>query len=106
MGFEGPRGNLSLNEIIAGLDSGEIVRGDNKFDTITMSDTSISFNRTTGELYFTENGVTTHALITPEGAVTGIQLTESVTGNPYRDRELARVKQQFLESIAPQLLAK
>ena len=105
MGFERPRGGLSLNEIIAGLDSGEIVRGDNKFDTISVGDVAISFNRTSGELYFTENGVTTHAQITPGGDVTEIQLTESVTGNPYRDREVARVKQQFLESIAAQLLA-
>ncbi len=96
---------MSPGELLASLDRGEIIRGDKGFETVVAGSVTLQFNRATGELYFTENGVTTHALVTENGDVTGIQLTEDVTGAPYRDRELARVKQQFLESIATQLRA-
>jgi hypothetical protein len=102
MGSEQPNKNF-FDDILRGLDEGTIVRGDKEFKTITIDGMPIHYNRTSGKLYYTENGVTTHAEITLEGEVTNIQLTESVTEKPYTDRELARTKRQFLESIVSQL---
>lgn len=98
MGFERP-GKLSLDQIRAGLDNGEIIRGDKGFEELAVDNLTLHLNRKTGELYFTLDGVTIYAHVMPDGTVQGIQLTESDTGNPYTDHTLARRRTEQLQQL-------
>ena len=101
MGIEGRL--LSIDQIKAALDRGEIVRGDKGFEAIRTPDTTINYNRITGQVYFNQDNVTTHAEIT-NGRVVGIQLTESDTGKPFSDHAtLLQRKKILVDALQAQL---
>lgn len=95
MGIEGRP--LSIDHIRSALDRGEIIRGNKGFEVITTADGTFNFNRNTGQIYFDKDGVITHATIV-NGIVSDIQLTESDTGAPYIDRDIAYQRKRLLET--------